>query len=54
MTKDEIIEFIKNNLKVDIEIKPTYEYNGNLIDVRVTTSLGDEVIHDSSDSVSID
>lgn len=54
MTKEEMIAFLKENLTVSVILENEYGYySSNGVKVRVTISLGDEKITESSDSVSL-
>lgn len=55
MERDEIIEFLKNELNVSIGIDETMEsFNGEHLTISVDISIGDDLIASDSDSISID
>lgn len=53
MTKEELIEFLKENLYVSISISDGWDYGYSYKSVEVTLSIGDEVISKNSDTFSV-
>lgn len=55
MTREEIIEFIRNELSIDVKVSLESKYwdVGSTFRTNVVLKLGEEVISESSDSVLI-
>jgi len=55
MTKEELINFLKESLEIKIDMKSDSDYYSRLqyVDITVTLMLGEEIIHSASDSLTI-
>ena len=54
MTKEELIEFLKENLSINVSMSRDYEYGSTYISTTVELLLGNERISIASESTSID
>ena len=53
MTRDELIEFLRDNLTVDIDLAPSWESDRNFLTARVTLILCGEQISSESSTTSM-
>ena len=53
MERTEIIDFLRENLTVEVEMNDNYECESRYVSCNVTLRLGDEVLSDDYDSVRI-
>ena len=51
MEREELIEFLRENLSVDVSTDVHYESGGQYLHTRVSISLEDEFISESDDTV---
>lgn len=53
MSKEELVAFLKDNLKLDINLDNNRSFTGKRLQVKVSISLGDVKLTESSDYVDI-
>ena len=51
MEREEIINFLRENLNIDVSMDRSYECDSEYITCNVILRLGDEIISDSYESV---
>jgi len=53
MNREELIDFLRENLNIEVSIDESYECGSEYITCNVILRLGDEIISDSYDSVNV-
>ena len=51
MEREELIDFLRENLDINVSMDRSYESDSEYITCNVTLHLGDEIISDSYESV---